>query len=866
MTSTDRVTHHRKHSPASIAALTVAALVVITAGVALAPTGAAALLSTPAPVSEPTANNVTADALPTVQINGVVWAQAIVGNTVYAGGNFSNARPAGSAAGKNIVTRNNLLSYTLSTGVLNTSFAPSLNGQVKTVVASPDGSRVYVGGQFTTVSGVTRNRIAAFSTATGALISTFAPSINYTVNSIVATNSTVYVGGAFSGVGATSRTRLAAFSAANGALLAWHPIADATVLAMVLTPNGSKVIVGGAFAKINGTLVYGLGALDANSAAVLPWAANALVRDYGTNSALNSLSVDGNAVYGSGYAFYAAGGAGTLEGAFSANPDTGQLNWVEDCHGDSYGTHSANGVVYVVTHAHFCTNVGGYPDTNPRVGHRALAFTDQAVGTLKKNSAGTYTNWGGTPAPSLFNWFPDLDGGSFTGQSQAAWDITGNGQYVIMGGEFPKVNGVAQQGIVRFAVRPTAPGVQGPRVAVVPTLTALSNTSVRINWQTSWDRDNQNLTYKVIRNDNVAAPVATINATSQFWNRPSLSFTNSGLGSGTHYNYKVYVVDPFGNTLQGTNVGITTGGAAAPAGNQAPTAAFSQTCTDLSCSFSSGSSDDGSITGYAWDFGDGATATDASPSHTYASDGTRTVTLTVTDNDAQTGGTSHSVTVSSGGPPPVGGGAAADDFARTTSNGWGSADTGGAWTIGGTTASNFSVDGGAGQMRIPTGGTMPTAYLNGVSLGDSNSVVDFTFDKALTGSEYEYAYIAARHSGTSQYRLRTKLLGTTKVQLSLTKVVSGIETVLATSTISGISFAAGQHLRMRLEVSGTSSVSLAGKLWLASASEPAAAQVTSTDAASPLGAGTPGLAAYLVGGSANAPVVAQFMNFDVTGP
>jgi len=35
---------------------------------------------------------VSADPLPTVQIDGVVWKEALVGNTVYAGGQFANAR------------------------------------------------------------------------------------------------------------------------------------------------------------------------------------------------------------------------------------------------------------------------------------------------------------------------------------------------------------------------------------------------------------------------------------------------------------------------------------------------------------------------------------------------------------------------------------------------------------------------------------------------------------------------------------------------------------------------------------------------------------------------------------------------------
>ena len=42
---------------------------------------------------------VSADPLPTVQVNGVVWSQVVVGNTVYATGNFSKAgRPVSPSA------------------------------------------------------------------------------------------------------------------------------------------------------------------------------------------------------------------------------------------------------------------------------------------------------------------------------------------------------------------------------------------------------------------------------------------------------------------------------------------------------------------------------------------------------------------------------------------------------------------------------------------------------------------------------------------------------------------------------------------------------------------------------------------------
>src|SRR5687767_1200043 len=82
----------------------------------------------PADPTDPrTPPTVALDALPTVQVDGVVWAQAVVGTTVYAVGSFTTARPAGAAAGVNTVTRSNALAYNLTTGVLNTSWAPSLN-------------------------------------------------------------------------------------------------------------------------------------------------------------------------------------------------------------------------------------------------------------------------------------------------------------------------------------------------------------------------------------------------------------------------------------------------------------------------------------------------------------------------------------------------------------------------------------------------------------------------------------------------------------------------------------------------------------------------------------------------------------------
>jgi PKD repeat protein len=89
-----------------------------------------------------------------------------------------------------------------------------------------------------------------------------------------------------------------------------------------------------------------------------------------------------------------------------------------------------------------------------------------------------------------------------------------------------------------------------------------------------------------------------------------------------------------------------------------PTASFTATPTSgtapLTVAFNSTGSTPGDapITGWSWTFGDSGTSTSQNPSHTYATPGTYTVNLTVTDSNALTDAAPPQTITVSAAPPP----------------------------------------------------------------------------------------------------------------------------------------------------------------------------------------------------------------------
>jgi chitodextrinase len=170
--------------------------------------------------------------------------------------------------------------------------------------------------------------------------------------------------------------------------------------------------------------------------------------------------------------------------------------------------------------------------------------------------------------------------------------------------------------------------VVAPSVPGAPTATPAGCGSVQIAWTASTDAGSGVLGYDVRRNG-VLLPRVTA---------PSTTMMDGGLAAQTTFAYTVTAVDRAGNVSGASAVASAT---TSTCSNQAPIAhagpdVFTQSLTAVAFSGATSVDPDGTIVGYQWTFGDGASAAGVSSSHAYATAGIYTATLAVTDNGGLT--------------------------------------------------------------------------------------------------------------------------------------------------------------------------------------------------------------------------------------
>ena len=361
----------RRLRPKPVTRLLVSATVTSLTVVLTAATPASAVLVPP----NVTSTLVTADpANTTPQLqNGSMRAFAQIGGTVYAGGSFTGVKNAGATTWS---TASNLIAYDATTGVLKTGFVPKLSDAVQTLAVSPDG-KLIVGGNFTTVNGVSRKNLVELDPSTGATVAGWVGVADGgVVRRAIVKGNYLYLAGAFHYVNGTAHSLLARVNATTGAIDSTFKI-DASVArtstelvwALAVSPDGKTVVAAGNFKKVNG--------LAREQVVMIDVSGTPTVANWSTQRFLPDCSIAAFPFYardvdfsddGSYFIIGADGGHGSAD-AFcdtvsrwqtSARGSNLDATWVDSTGRDSVTSiEAADNVVYVGGHFRWMNNANG---------------------------------------------------------------------------------------------------------------------------------------------------------------------------------------------------------------------------------------------------------------------------------------------------------------------------------------------------------------------------------------------------------------------------------------------------------------------------------------------------------------------------
>lgn len=202
-----------------------------------------------------------------------------------------------------------------------------------------------------------------------------------------------------------------------------------------------------------------------------------------------------------------------------------------------------------------------------------------------------------------------------------------------------------------------------------------------------------------------------------------------------------------------------------------------------------------------------------------------------------------------------------DAFARTVASGWGSADTGQAWTVvGGAGASDFSVGSGAGSHLL---GSVDVSRRCGVdhTHADVDVVVSVTTSATATGGSLYGGPVGRYIDSSNLYHARVEFTTGNAINLDLRKR-SGVSEVSLGTYASGITHVAGTYVRVRLQVQGSR---LRAKIWAASAAEPEAWHIDRIDTTLTTSAFV-GCRSITAVGNTNVNPSVRYDNFEVLNP
>ena len=364
-----------------------------------------------------------------MEANGRVWDILRAGDRIYLAGSFTQVTNTDGTT----VARNGLAAIDATTGKVDPDWNPNAtspsnpaNSSVRTMALSSDGGRLFVGGTFTNVDGLSRNRLAAINLATGAPDSKWSAGANSTVWALAVSDAGVYAGGDFTTVKTQARNHLAKLDASTGAPDAnWTPSADkispnkyGSVRALAFPQDEGRLYVGGYFQSISGEPTGNLVALHPTT--------GVLDGDFRPNdgNGIQSMAVsDGRVFVGTG---------DNLEGIEAFDAITGQLDWRL-----GYGAHTPpEGDVQAITVSDDGSTVyaGGHFNRIAEYTRHRLVAVDAATGIVDAQ------------------WSTYVAGGNL-----GVWAVESYGPHLYAGGDFTSIANRPQARFAQYTDGPERP-------------------------------------------------------------------------------------------------------------------------------------------------------------------------------------------------------------------------------------------------------------------------------------------------------------------------------------------------------------------------------------------------------------------------
>lgn len=209
---------------------------------------------------------------------GPAWAMALTDTRLYLGGEFSSVNGA---------PRSRLAAVDVATGAL-ASWAPLVGGSVTAIGVS--GDTVAFGGTFRSVGGLAKNNLVAIDLRTGRPSSRAVPDLPLIVSAFTRLGEVMVVGG-LRPFGGPAAPDVVAFSVTTGALVPWSLGTNGSV--GTLASDGRRLYVGGSFSSVSGTPRLNMAAVDLQTGTLTSW-------NPAPNGYVQRLAVSDGAVYASG--------------------------------------------------------------------------------------------------------------------------------------------------------------------------------------------------------------------------------------------------------------------------------------------------------------------------------------------------------------------------------------------------------------------------------------------------------------------------------------------------------------------------------------------------------------------------------------